>query len=185
MIPHSTLSGDQLHGPFRVVFADAAAVAADVGPYVASESIVGGGVPAIALQADTNSVFILRNHSPVTWVSPFVAAASPPVRGNAPQITADQDDYDCGGLLGNTTSAIVLDLDADWTITGFASAGIDDGRVFKIVNGSAHTLVLAHESMSSAQGNRIAICGAADLEVPSNGSVDLMLDKTMNGWRIT
>jgi hypothetical protein len=67
-IPHSTLSGDQLHGAFRIVFANDADRTADTGPYLASESLWGGGTPALALQSDTMAIYALQTHNPVTWV---------------------------------------------------------------------------------------------------------------------
>jgi len=67
---HKSLTADQLHGAWRKVFADAAALAADAGPYTATESQLGGSSsPAMALQWDTKEVYVLENHSPIAWVA--------------------------------------------------------------------------------------------------------------------
>jgi len=75
MARHRTQIGHSVHGPYQQAFANATARLADVGPYLSSESITGGSSnPIISIQTDTLEIFVLQNHSPVTWVA--VASAS-------------------------------------------------------------------------------------------------------------
>lgn len=67
---HPFVTGDELHTPFRSVWADAASRSSDAGPYDAAESVAGGGSRiAIGLQLDTAQQYYLQNHSPVQWVA--------------------------------------------------------------------------------------------------------------------
>lgn len=77
MSRHRTLSGKNIHGPYRQIFADDTARLADAETYLASESIAGGSVnPAVALQVDTLAEWILIDHSPTTWSAQTITAAA-------------------------------------------------------------------------------------------------------------
>lgn len=67
---HRLQTGYNVHGPHSKTFINAADRLADTGPYLASESIVGGSVnPIFALQKDTLTEYVLANHSPISWVA--------------------------------------------------------------------------------------------------------------------
>jgi len=68
---HNTASGPtDMHGPYAQVFANAAARTGDASVYTASQSVQGGSTnPLIAYQSDTNTEYILDNHSPTTWIA--------------------------------------------------------------------------------------------------------------------
>lgn len=68
---HNSASGPvDMHGPYAQVFANAAARTGDATVYTSSQSVQGGSTnPLIALQSDTNTEYILDNHSPTSWVA--------------------------------------------------------------------------------------------------------------------
>jgi hypothetical protein len=66
---HRNATGNSVHGPFRQVFADAAARTGDATTYVAAQSSAGGSNPVYALQLDTGAVYYLSNDSPTTWTA--------------------------------------------------------------------------------------------------------------------
>ena len=73
MSRHRTLTGKNIHGPYRRLFADAAERLADSEVYIAAESIAGGsGNPAIALQVDNLTEWVLQDHDPTAWVAQTV-----------------------------------------------------------------------------------------------------------------
>jgi hypothetical protein len=68
---HDTASGPlDMHGPYSQVFANDAARTGDSTVYTAAQSVQGGSTnPIRAYQSDTNSEYILDNHSPTSWVA--------------------------------------------------------------------------------------------------------------------
>ena len=73
-----------------------------------------------------------------------------------PQITADQNDYNPTGL--STTSGLLIDLDANRTITGVAAQ--PDGTILAIVNThSSFILTIRTENASSTDVNRFNMRG--------------------------
>lgn len=69
MARHRTVTGDNVHGPFRKVFADESARTGDVGPYLATESVQGGSLnPVVSVQTDTDELYYLDDHDPISWV---------------------------------------------------------------------------------------------------------------------
>lgn len=68
---HNAATGPlDMHGPYAVVFADSAARTGDANVYTATQSVQGGSSnPIRAYQSDTNTEYILDNHSPTSWVA--------------------------------------------------------------------------------------------------------------------
>lgn len=68
---HNSASGPtDMHGPYAQVFANAAARTGDATVYTASQSVAGGSTnPLTAYQVDTNTEYILSDHSPTAWVA--------------------------------------------------------------------------------------------------------------------
>jgi len=66
---HSALTGANIHVPYRFTYADAAAREAEAGA-------VPGDVGCLALQEDDNSLWILTEDDPLTWVSVADAGGS-------------------------------------------------------------------------------------------------------------
>ncbi len=66
---HSALTGTNIHVPYRFTYADAAARAAEAGA-------VAGDVGCLALQQDNNSLWMLTDNDPLTWVSVADAGAT-------------------------------------------------------------------------------------------------------------
>lgn len=67
-----------------------------------------------------------------------------------------------------------------YSITGIAGGYY--GRQITIVNYVNQTLTIAHNSGSSAAGNKILIGGSADITVAVYGSVTLQFDAVANAW---
>ncbi|HEY6012384.1 MAG TPA: hypothetical protein VIU37_00195, partial [Candidatus Limnocylindrales bacterium] len=87
-------------------------------------------------------------------------------------VDADQNNYSPT----NFASCSVLrftSLTLTRTITGLAAASTD-GRRVTVVNNTAQSLVLAHESASSTATNRFRCPNAANLTIRQQGAVDLM-----------
>ena len=96
------------------------------------------------------------------------------------QLTADQNDYNPTSL----SSASVLRLDADSsfrTITGLQGGA--DGRILKLMNISANTILLANQNTNSSSGNRFDF-GGYDMPLFSGGYLDLIYDSTSTKWRV-
>lgn len=66
---HSALTGTNIHVPYRFTYADAAAREAEAGA-------VPGDVGCLALQQDDNSLWMLTDDDPLTWVCVAQAGAS-------------------------------------------------------------------------------------------------------------
>lgn len=112
-----------------------------------------------------------------------ITIPAPPEKLTPIQITADQNDYTADGLLSNITTAVILDIDAARTITGFSSAGMSDGKEITFINNAAFTLTLAHQNAGSAVGNRLNIPGASNLNLTQHQSARFMWDTDLNAWR--
>jgi hypothetical protein len=96
------------------------------------------------------------------------------------QITADQNDYNPTGL--STTAKINLNADSSFrTITGLAGGAT--GRMIKISNVSANTILLANENAGSTAANRFDL-GGYDIPLFSGSAVELSYDEVATRWRI-
>lgn len=105
--------------------------------------------------------------------SSFFSANSPA------QITAAQNNY----ALPSNTSMVRLSSDASRTITGFLATN-NNNRFAVLINVGAQNLVLAHQSSSSDEANRIISPFAADFTIAANESVVIWYDPTTARWRI-
>jgi hypothetical protein len=114
--------------------------------------------------------------------NPSVGAA--PNRISPAQITANQNDYNADGLLSDDVTAVILDIDAARTITGFDASNISDAKEITFVNNAAFTLTLAHQDAGSSIGNRINVPGGANATLTQHESIRLMLDTDLNAWRV-
>lgn len=68
------------------------------------------------------------------------------------------------------------------SITGIASGAAN--RAISLFNVGTVALTLSHESAGSAAGNRFALPGSANYNVPANDSVTLWYDGTSLRWRV-
>lgn len=68
------------------------------------------------------------------------------------------------------------------TITGIA--GFASGQTVRLVNTTAIDLILAHDSASSAVGNRFACPNSAAVTINGNDSVELWFDTSINHIRV-
>lgn len=97
-------------------------------------------------------------------------------------ITADQNDYS----IPVTGYFIRLATDASRTLTGltFAGGGVGTGQIHLLANVGSNDLVLAHESASSAAGNRFLCSTGANITLSANQAADLIYDGTTSRWRV-
>jgi hypothetical protein len=94
------------------------------------------------------------------------------------QITADQNDYNPGGLAG--ASVLRLSTDARRNLTGLAGGG--DGRIVTVVNAGANPLGLKNASASSSASNRFDI--GSDLVLNAKQACVLLYDATDTRWKL-
>lgn len=94
------------------------------------------------------------------------------------QITANQNNYSPTDL--SIGEALILDLDADRTMTGLAGGAAN--REVTLYNKSAYRLTLAHESASSTAGNRFTMPGAVDVVVRPYQSLRLLYSAATSRW---
>jgi hypothetical protein len=92
------------------------------------------------------------------------------------QFTSDQNDLSLG-----TGGIIRISAAAARNITGFAGGSSGDARL--LVNVGSFTITLKHQSTSSAAANRIIGGNAADVEIPTQGSMVVYYDGTDSRWR--
>jgi len=152
--------------------------------------LVGGG---------TANLYVIRGANSVTrWSGPLgqsIAVGASPFANIVPATTLDisggfsqrenditlangtNDDValpDQAGLL------YVVGPTANYTITGIA--GGTGGRRLTIVNYTAYSLTIAHNSGASSVGSRIAAPGAVNLLVGPYGTIDLIYLATAAAW---
>jgi len=156
---HSALTGTNIHVPYRFTYADAAARAAEAGA-------VAGDVGCLALQQDDNSLWILTDDDPLTWVS--VADAG----GTA--VDADDVTY-------TPTTAADWDSDADPGSTMDAldqlAERIDDVEPYAVAQVATIILVI----VSTASGTEIADGAEAWVVIPfacTISRVDALADQS-------
>lgn len=92
------------------------------------------------------------------------------------QITANQNNYSPADMA--IAEALFLDLDADRTITGFATGSTN--RDITVYNTSAFRLTLANESASSTAGNRFHI--NSDITLRPYQGARLIYSATLSRW---
>jgi len=139
-----------------------------------SLKIIGSELSSAQMKAEYDRCFGVYN--------PSVGAA--PNRISPAQITANQNDYNADGLLNNDVTAVILDINAARTITGFSSANVSDAKEITFINNAAFTLTLAHQDAGSSVGNRINVPGGANLNLTQHDAARLMWDSDLNAWRV-
>lgn len=96
------------------------------------------------------------------------------------QITADQNDYNPGGL--SSTSILSLNSDAARTITGLAGGAA--GRVLILRNHGGFAITLKHESSSSTGVNRFYLPNGSDFVLDSENALILTYPLAGDRWKI-
>lgn len=81
-----------------------------------------------------------------------------------------------------TATHVRLTSSADVTITGVSSVSALSSRY--LINVGSNNITLAHNSTSSAVGNRFLLQGSVDLTMVPNDVVTLWKDPTSNAWRV-
>lgn len=97
----------------------------------------------------------------------------------APQIGANQNDYNPAGLAGATV--LRISSDASRNITGLA--GGFDGRVLILHNVGANNINLLDESGSSSAANRFAFAGSSGVGLNPDEACILQYDATAQRWK--
>lgn len=92
------------------------------------------------------------------------------------QLTANQNDYNPADL--KIAETLLLDLSADWTITGLSSASAN--REISVYNGSPFRLKLANENGGSTAGNRFHL--GADVVLRPYQGVRLIYSAFLLRW---
>ena len=112
-------------------------------------------------------------------VSGSLHSLYPVLNENSPtQLLADQNNYAPGDY-----AVLRMSSDAARTITGISDG--KKGRVLWIHNVGAQNIVLAHQSASSKDINRMISGTAAAITLGANDSARLYYDSTTQRWRIT
>ena len=96
---HSALTGTNIHVPYRFTYADATAREAEAGA-------VPGDVGCLALQQDDNSLWILTDDDPLTWVSVADAGGSVVDAGDVTFTPTVATDWDSDADPGSTMDAL-------------------------------------------------------------------------------
>ncbi len=96
----------------------------------------------------------------------------------AAQLTADQNNYDPGGVSLNQRWS----SDASRTVTGLSISQVD-GEYHFIWNVGSNNIVLANESASSTDANRFTTSAGADLTLAPSKCVLVIYDGTTSRWR--
>lgn len=96
------------------------------------------------------------------------------------QITGNQNNYAPTNISNNMV--LRLSTDASRIITGITSGAA--GRVLAVLNVGSNDLVLAHQSGSSTDTNRIIAPNAENFTLPGGTSAILYYDGTSSRWRI-
>ncbi|MET0625741.1 MAG: hypothetical protein ABW250_22590 [Pyrinomonadaceae bacterium] len=95
------------------------------------------------------------------------------------QITADRHDY----VVTPPSLFVRLTSDAARSVTGLSTSQVD-GELHTVVNVGGHNIVLAHESASSAAGNRFKTSTGADVTLGANQAADLIYDGAQARWLV-
>jgi hypothetical protein len=145
---HSALTGTNIHVPYRFTYADATAREAEAGA-------VPGDVGCLALQQDDNSLWILTDDDPLTWVS--VA--------------------DAGGAVVDASDATYTPTtDADWdgsTDPGNVDAALDQlAERVADVEPTALAQVATINFVIDGGGSAIATGIKGDVEIPWAGTIN-------------
>jgi hypothetical protein len=82
------------------------------------------------------------------------------------------------------TAILRIDAAANRTITGLVPAYPDDFQRIFIVNVSAFTITLSHNSGSSTAGNRFLLPGDTDYEMRANERAELLYDPIDAAWYV-
>ncbi len=134
--------------------------------------VVGAGVVGITtagtekMRADTTGILL----------SAGLRAAGASVI--SPSLTGSVNDWNPTGL--STAHTIRLASDGAYNITGITAQAA--GTLLRIINLSAFTITLKHQSGSSSAGNKINGKGAADIVVVTLDAVNLMYDSGSTAW---
>lgn len=100
---HSALTGTNIHVPYRFTYADAATREAEAGA-------VPGDVGCLALQEDDNSLWMLTDDDPLTWMQ--VGYGAPPADHDHSGDAGDGGTFDAANLTsGAATDGQVLTAD--------------------------------------------------------------------------
>lgn len=97
-------------------------------------------------------------------------------------LTDPQNDYNAGAA----STYVRLSSDASRTVTGLTfTASQVTGQTHVIVNIGANPIVLAHESASSAAGNRFHNTSGADITLTADQEANCCFDGGTNRWRVS
>jgi hypothetical protein len=96
------------------------------------------------------------------------------------QLTASVDDYSPTGI--SAASALLLDQDAPWSVTGIDADTNTPGRVLRVFNVSAFALTLPTEDAGSTAANQFLFDD--DLVLESEQGCRLWYDDAANRWRL-
>lgn len=103
-------------------------------------------------------------------------------RLDAPQITADQNNYNPTGLLGR--SVLRINSNAARSITGLDSNTSSPAwRLLYVENTGSFDITLVHESASSTAANRFSFSGSASRILKPGGALLLYYDGSLTRWR--
>jgi len=144
---HSALIGTNIHVPYRFTYANEAAREAEAGA-------VPGDVGCLALQQDNNSLWILTDDDPLTWVSVADAGGAAVDAANITYTPTTATDWDGDADPGNVDDA--LDQLAE---------RVDDVEALAIAQVATINIVI------DGGGAEIADATEVDVEIPFNCTV--------------
>ncbi len=122
-----------------------------------------------------DGIEITNNVNDLTISVPAVVVISPP------QITSNQDDYTPTGWVA--ADIVIIDLDADWEVSGFGAAG-DWNRKTIINSTSAFRWKIKENDSSSLNANRVLCVDNKDYDLKKNGTIDIIYNPIALKWQL-